>query len=96
MFIKKIKWTIYIIETHSGKYYTGVTTDIERRFTEHLSSKKGAKFFNTSLPKRIVYVEHAPNRSMAQMREATIKKMNRTQKKVLINLNREKKIESVN
>ena len=96
MFIKKIKWTIYIIETHSGKYYTGVTTDIERRFTEHLSSKKGAKFFNTSLPKRIVYVEYAPNRSKAQMREATIKKMNRMQKKVLINLNREKKIESVN
>jgi len=96
MIKKKTKWTIYIIETHSGKYYTGVTTDIERRFSEHLSSKKGAKFFNTSLPKRIAYVEHAPNRSKAQKREASIKKMNRTQKKELINLNREKKLESVN
>ncbi len=91
MFIKKKKWTIYIIETHSGKYYTGVTTDIERRFTEHSSSSKGAKFFNTSLPKKIVYMEFAKNRSLAQIREAAIKKMTRLKKIKLIKMLEEKK-----
>ena len=79
MIKKKTKWTIYIIETQSGKYYTGITIDMARRFSEHLNSSKGAKFFNTSLPKSIVYVEYAKNRSMAQIREAVIKKMSRAQ-----------------
>jgi len=96
MIKKKTKWTVYIIETHSGKYYTGVTIDMDRRFFEHLNSSKGAKFFNTSLPKKIVYMEYAKNRSRAQMREAEIKKMNRMQKKELINMDTEKKIESFN
>ena len=28
-------WWLYIVETESGKLYTGITTDVNRRFNEH-------------------------------------------------------------
>lgn len=77
-------WKLYVIKTVSGKLYTGITLDLEKRFNEHLHSKKGAKFFRTDKPKEIVYVDTFPNRSSAQKREAQIKKMNRTQKLNLV------------
>lgn len=77
-------WKLYIIQTKSGKLYTGITLDLEKRFKEHLFSKRGAKFFRTDKPKEIVYSESLPDRSTAQKREAQIKKMNRTQKLNLV------------
>jgi putative endonuclease len=74
-------WYVYIIQTEKGVLYTGITTDIERRFSEHLfESKKGAKFFRGSVPEKIVYQEVCDSRSMASKREAQIKKMKRSEK----------------
>ena len=77
-------WTLYILQTKSGKLYTGITLDLNRRLKEHLSSKKGAKFFRIDKPKQIIYTESLPNRSLAQKREAQIKKMTKAQKLNLI------------
>ena len=83
--IKK-EWTVYIIESTSGKLYTGITTDLERRFDEHATdSKKGARFFRTSSPKKIVHTEKGLNRSEAGRREAAIKRMPRKDKLKLCN-----------
>lgn len=74
-------WYVYIIQTEKGVLYTGITTDIERRFSEHLfESKKGAKFFRGSVPEKIVYQEVCDSRSTASKREAQIKKMKRAEK----------------
>lgn len=78
-------WTVYIVETESGKLYTGITTDLDRRFKEHLEKKRGAKFFSISAPKRILFQENHFNRSEASIREAKIKRMSRSQKLALIN-----------
>ena len=85
------EWIVYIIETESGKLYTGITTDLTRRFQEHQSQKKGARFFHTSKPQAIVYTENHPNRSIASQREHQIKKMSRSEKLELINQEVEKK-----
>lgn len=74
-----MKWEVYIIETDSGKLYTGITNNIERRFANHLN-KRGARFFHFSSPKEIVYRESQPNRSEASKREIAIKKMSRQEK----------------
>lgn len=74
-----------MIESQSGKLYTGITTDIDRRFDEHLNKKTGAKFFRTDKPVKIVYTEPHDDRSLASKREAAIKKMTRQQKLILIN-----------
>lgn len=77
-------WFVYIIETTSGKLYTGITKDIERRFNEHLNSKKGAKFFRLNTPKKVVYEEKFKDRSEASKREWQIKQLSRKEKDNLI------------
>ncbi|MFD2437858.1 GIY-YIG nuclease family protein [Modicisalibacter luteus] len=36
-------WFLYMIETAAGALYTGITTDVERRFGEHCGSRRGAR-----------------------------------------------------
>lgn len=77
-------WFVYIIEASDGSLYTGVTTNVERRFTEHRDSAKGAKFFRGRRPLKIVYQQDHPDRSSALQREAEIKKLTREKKLYLI------------
>jgi putative endonuclease len=77
-------WFVYIIEAENGHYYTGITTDLERRLHEHQTKQKGARFFHTSSAKHFVYNENHPDRSSASKREAAIKKLSRKAKISLI------------
>jgi putative endonuclease len=53
-----VQWYVYIILTAKEKLYTGISRDPERRFFEHLLDvKKGAKFFRSDSPQKIVYCE---------------------------------------
>lgn len=78
------KWEVYIVQTRSNKLYTGITNNLERRFEEHRTRKKGARFFHFSHPEKIVFRESQPDRSHASKREVAIKKMSRKEKLALI------------
>ena len=80
-------WKVYIIRCDDDTLYTGVTTDIERRFQEHLAHPRGAKYFNGRKPVEVVYREEGHTRSSACSREATIKKLSRGEKLVLVGSN---------
>ncbi len=82
--MKKSSWYVYIIETEKGHLYTGITTDIERRFKEHASGKKGAKYFSVSAPSEILFQKKFPDRSSASIAEAAIKKLKREEKLEII------------
>jgi putative endonuclease len=82
--IRNMNWTVYIIRADDDSLYTGITTDIERRFREHLAGPRGARFFNGRTPVEVVYSESTHTRSSAGRREAEIKKMNRRQKLALL------------
>jgi len=77
-------WSLYIIEASDSSFYTGITTDVERRFEEHLQCRKGAKYFNGRSPIRVVYREDGHTRSSASRRETEIKKLSRGEKESLI------------
>lgn len=77
-------WTVYIIRCDDGSLYTGVTTDLKRRFNEHLTGKRGARYFNGRKPGQVVYGENGHSRSSACRREAAIKKLSRDEKLLLI------------
>lgn len=83
---KTQEWWVYIIVTETGSLYTGISTDIHRRFKEHSddSSGKGAKYFRSNKPVSIVFKEPHIGRSEASKREAYIKKLSRRQKCELI------------
>lgn len=80
----KMPYFVYIIECKNKSLYTGITTDLKRRFKEHKSGK-GAHYTKCNPPKKIVYVEKYKNRSQASKREAEIKKWPRSKKINLIN-----------
>jgi putative endonuclease len=77
-------WFVYMIRCDDDSLYTGVTTDVQRRFNEHASGPRGARFFNGRKPLKVVYTESGHTRSSACQREAEIKKMNRKQKVLML------------
>lgn len=77
-------WSVYMIECDDGSLYTGVSTDVDRRFKEHRHRARGAKYFNGRIPLGIVYREDGHTRSSACKREASIKKLGRQEKLLLV------------
>ena len=77
-------WYTYIILSDSDKLYTGITTDINRRWQEHASGVRGARFFRTCKPVKLCRLESFANRADASAREAAIKKLARPAKEALI------------
>ena len=73
----------YILECADGTFYTGWTTDPERRTRMH-NSGQGARYTRMRRPVSLVYVETLPDRSSAMKRELAIKRMNRAAKQRLI------------
>ena len=59
--------------------YTGVTTDVDRRITEH-NAKKGAKYTRSRVPVSLLYFREMENRSSAQKLESSFKKLKRSKK----------------
>ena len=69
-----MNWQVYIILCKDNSLYTGITTDVQRRFAQHLAGT-GAKYFRGHSPLRLVYLEDGHNRSSASRREAEIKRL---------------------
>lgn len=76
-------WQVYIILCSDDSLYTGITTDVERRFSRHAEGR-GAKYFRGRRPLQVVYLENGHNRSSASKRECDIKAMGRAGKNLLI------------
>jgi len=72
-------WYIYIIECSDNTFYTGITTDINRRLLEH-NSGKGAKYTRARVPVVLKVFFTASNRSEASKEEYRIKKLTRNEK----------------
>jgi len=70
---------VYIIKCKDKSLYTGITTDVERRFLEHRDGI-GARYTRARGVLRVVYTERCKNRSLASKREMEIKKLSRIEK----------------
>ncbi len=87
------KWFVYMVRSGDGFLYTGVTTDVERRVSEHRSSSsatasassksKGAKYFRTKSNLSLVFQHQVANRSIAQKLEYRIKQLGKPKKEAL-------------
>lgn len=77
-------WFVYMIRTNDAQVYTGITTDMARRWREHESGKSGARYFRGRKPMQLCYLESGHNRSTASQREYAIKSLTATAKKQLI------------
>ena len=74
---------IYIVKCKDETYYTGYTTNIEKRIKAH-NEGKGAKYTRGRLPVKLVYWEQYEEKAQALKREYAIKQLTRKQKQQLI------------
>jgi putative endonuclease len=76
---------VYIAECSDKTFYTGYTTNIEKRIRCHNNSTTGAKYTRNRRPVILRYSEKYETKSEALKREAEIKKLPRKQKEKLVN-----------
>ena len=74
---------VYVLECADDTYYTGYTTDVERRVAEH-DAGEGAKYTRGRTPVELVHVEEYDTRSAAMSREHGIKSLSRREKERLV------------
>jgi len=73
----------YILECSDRTYYTGYSTDPERRLVQH-NRGTAARYTRSRRPVRLVYLEELPDNRAALKRERAIKALTRSQKQALI------------
>ncbi len=75
---------VYMLRCRGDVYYTGLTTDVARRYRLHLSGK-GAKFTRSHPPQSIAAVWQCEDKAAAAKVEYAIKKsLTRPEKEALI------------
>ncbi len=78
----------YILRCMDGSLYTGITTDIARRFLEHKAGGSvGAKYTRSRKPAAIEAVWQSENRVLASKLEYRVKHLTREKKLKLISEN---------
>ncbi|MBY5991841.1 GIY-YIG nuclease family protein [Ferrimonas balearica] len=78
-------WFLYLVRTRAGHLYTGITTDVARRFAEHQQgAPKGARALRGKGPLTLVY--HCPvgNRVEAAKAEWQVKRWSKARKEALV------------
>ena len=78
-------WYLYLVRCANGHLYTGITTNVARRFSEHQSGGiKSAKYLRGKGPLTLMYQEQVGSHGDALRREIAVKKLSRSQKLALI------------
>ena len=80
-------WYVYILRCADGSLYTGVARDLQRRLLQHNGKLAGgSRYTRGRRPVELVWSDAESNRSAAQRREASIKKLRRDEKLLLLQL----------
>ncbi len=74
-----MRYFVYVLLCQDSSYYTGITTDVMRRFRLHQLGK-GAKYTRSHKPLKIVHTEQYGSKSLALVREHALKSLTHQQK----------------
>jgi len=75
---------VYILECSDKSYYTGITSNLTKRFEEHLAGKHKDSYTYNKRPLSLVFYAEFTNVEIAIDTEKQIKKWSRAKKKALI------------
>ena len=76
------RWYVYIIECRDGSLYTGIATDVERRYAAHVAGR-GARYTRSHPPSRLLARFEHPDRAGASKAEYAIKQLTPARKRAL-------------
>ena len=93
--IRKGKYWVYILRCKDGTYYTGYTSNLEKRVALH-NSGKGAKYVRNKLPAKLAYAKEYRYYKTALNNEKAIKGLPRKKKEKLIRDTATPKIQTQN
>lgn len=80
---KPAAWSLYVVRTADGALYTGISTDVDRRFEQHQTGC-GAKALRGRGPLAIVYRVAIGDRGRAQRVEHALKSLSKSEKEALV------------
>lgn len=76
-------WHLYLVRCRDGSLYTGISTDVERRFADH-AADRGARRLRGQGPLELVYSQALGDRSLASRVEHRVKRLSKTEKERLV------------
>ncbi len=80
-------WYLYILRCRNGTLYTGITTDIDRRLTEHQQGgDAGSKYLKGRAPLTLLLYKKLGSRSLALKVENRVKKLSKAKKEQMISV----------
>ena len=80
-----LDWHLYMVRCRDGSLYTGITTNVARRFAEHQENNRlGAKYLRGRGPLMLVFQKKLGSRSLALGVESEVKKLSKVRKEELI------------
>ncbi|MBN1465639.1 GIY-YIG nuclease family protein [candidate division KSB1 bacterium] len=78
-------WHLYIIQCSDDSFYTGITTDVGRRFQEHMEQgRKSARYVRGRGPLRLVFAEKIGGKGEAYRIEKKVKGLSKQRKDRLV------------
>jgi putative endonuclease len=78
-------WSVYLIRCRDRSLYTGITTDVDRRFAEHQRQDgRGARYLRGRGPLRLVFRHSIGSRGRALEIERRIKRLPKSKKERLV------------
>ena len=78
-------WHLYFVRCRDGSLYTGIATDVARRFAEHAGpGNKGSKYLRGRGPLELVFQAAVGDRSVASRAEYRVKRLARADKEAII------------
>lgn len=76
-------WYLYLVRCRDNSLYTGISTDVERRFKAH-QAKAGAKYLRGRGPLELVYQEKIGDKRLAHRVERMVKRWPKFKKERLV------------
>ena len=76
-------WYLYLVRCRDGSLYTGISTDVQRRFAAHVKDR-GARRLRGRGPLQLVYTRAVGDRGLAARVEYRVKRLSRADKERLI------------
>ena len=77
-------WYLYLVRTRLGTLYTGISTDVPRRLSEHEGHEKGAKYLRSKGPLELAYAVRIGDRALALRAEHVLKQLPKADKENIV------------
>jgi len=78
-------WHLYVVRTRHDTLYTGIATDVERRFAEHVAdASRTARYLRSRGPLTLVYRAPLGEKGIALRAEHAFKRLSRSVKQHIV------------